>query len=123
MRTGVGEQARVCEGTAGKKKGGSPVRGAQESDRTASPAPAEIEVCARALPGLLRGGTGLTIAGALLFYLLRPKVRAPTSTHLAQVHLKSGLLGKARWPHRAHMYQVSAPLWLIITLKLPPSMQ
>ena len=24
----------------------------------------------------LRGGTGLTIAGALLFYLLRPKVRA-----------------------------------------------
>jgi len=31
-------------GTAGKKKGGSPVRGTQESDRIASLAPAQTEV-------------------------------------------------------------------------------
>ena len=38
-RSGVGEHARVCQSTAGKKEGGSPVRGTQESDRTASLAP------------------------------------------------------------------------------------
>src|SRR5438046_1114265 len=51
-RSGVGEHARVCEGTAGKKEGGSPVRGTQESDRIAPLAPAQTEVRARAvLPG------------------------------------------------------------------------
>ncbi len=42
-RTGVGEHARVREGTAGKKEGGSPVRGTQESDRAASLAPARLK--------------------------------------------------------------------------------
>ncbi len=51
-RTRVGEHARVCEGTAGKKEGGSLVRGTQESNRIASPPSAEITVCAGAvLPG------------------------------------------------------------------------
>jgi len=51
-RTEVGEHATVCEGTAGKKEGGSPVRGTQESNRIATPASAEITVCAGAvLPG------------------------------------------------------------------------
>ena len=51
-RTGVGEHARVRQGTAAKKEGGSLVRGTQESDRAASLAPAETEVCAGAvLPG------------------------------------------------------------------------
>src|SRR5579859_1559444 len=51
-RTGVGEHARICQGTKGKKKGGSPVRRTQESDRIASPAFAQIEVRAGAvLPG------------------------------------------------------------------------
>src|SRR2546428_13996846 len=51
-RSRVGKHARVCEGTAGKKEGGSPVRGTQESDRIASLAPAQTEVRAGAvLPG------------------------------------------------------------------------
>src|SRR5207245_8462800 len=48
-RTGVGEDARVCLGTAGKKEGGSPVRGTQESDRIAPLAPAPTEVRAGAI--------------------------------------------------------------------------
>src|SRR5260370_9101028 len=52
MRSRVGQHTRVREGTAGKKKGGSPVRGTQESDRIASLAPAQTEVRAGAvLPG------------------------------------------------------------------------
>ena len=51
-RAGVSQHARVRQGTAAKKEGGSLVRGTEESDRTASPAPAPIEVRARAvLPG------------------------------------------------------------------------
>jgi hypothetical protein len=43
---------RIREGTTGKKEGGSPVRRTQESDRTASLAPAQTEVRAGAvLPG------------------------------------------------------------------------
>ena len=58
------EHARVREGTAAKKEGGSPVRGTQESDRTASPAPAEIEVRAGAvLPG--SGGPEHQATGAV----------------------------------------------------------
>src|SRR4029077_9977983 len=50
--TGVGQHARVRSCTAAKKKGGSLVRGTEESDRTAPPTPAAIEVCWRAvLPG------------------------------------------------------------------------
>src|SRR5208283_2915535 len=49
---GLGQHARVRPSTAGKKEGGSAVRGTQESDRIASPTPAEIEVCSGAvLPG------------------------------------------------------------------------
>ena len=63
-RTGVGEHARVCPGTAAKKEGGSLVRGTQESDRIASLAPAEIEVRAGAvLPG--SGGPEHQATGAL----------------------------------------------------------
>ena len=50
-----GEHARVCQSTAGKKEGGSPVRGTQESDRIASSPSAEITVCAGAV---LSGGRG-----------------------------------------------------------------
>jgi len=51
-RSRVGPHARVREGTAGKKEGGSPVRGTQESARTTALAPAETEVRAGAvLPG------------------------------------------------------------------------
>ena len=45
----VGQHARVCQGTAGKKKGGSVVRGTQESDRIALSTLVQIEVCSRAL--------------------------------------------------------------------------
>src|SRR5467141_2971558 len=46
------QTAWLRERTAAKKEGGSAVRGTQESDRTASPTPAEIKVCSRAvLPG------------------------------------------------------------------------
>jgi hypothetical protein len=41
----VGQHARVRLCPAGKKEGGSLVRGTEESDRIASLAPAEIEVC------------------------------------------------------------------------------
>jgi hypothetical protein len=54
-RTGVGEHARVRPCTTAKKEGGSLVRRTQESDRPASPAPAEIEVRAGAV---LPGGSG-----------------------------------------------------------------
>jgi hypothetical protein len=51
-RTGVGEHARVRPCTAAKEEGRSSVRGTKKSDRAASLAPAEIEVCPRAvLPG------------------------------------------------------------------------
>src|ERR1700738_2055921 len=51
-RSGVGEHARVCEGTAGKKEGRSSVRRTQESDRTATLALTAHEVRAGAvLPG------------------------------------------------------------------------
>jgi transposase len=51
-RTGVSQHARVCSGPATEKEGGSAVRRTEKSDRAASPAPAEIEVCAGAvLPG------------------------------------------------------------------------
>src|SRR5436190_15491660 len=51
-RSGVGEHARVCEGTAGKKEGRSSVRRTQESNRTATLAPTAHEVRAGAvLPG------------------------------------------------------------------------
>src|SRR5438093_10287971 len=51
-RTGVSGYARVCPCAAPEKEGGSAVRRTEESDRVASLAPAEIEVCARAvLPG------------------------------------------------------------------------
>jgi len=50
--TGVGQHARVRSCTRAKKEGGSLVRGTEESDRTAPPTPAAIEVCSRAvLPG------------------------------------------------------------------------
>src|SRR4029077_19063668 len=50
--TGVGQHARVRSCPAAKKEGGSLVRGTEESDRTAPPTPAAIEVCSRAvLPG------------------------------------------------------------------------
>jgi hypothetical protein len=44
-RKGVSEHARIRPCPAAKKEGGSSVRGTQESDRIASPAPAEITVC------------------------------------------------------------------------------
>jgi hypothetical protein len=47
-RTGVGEHTRVGEGTAGKKEG--PVPGTEESNRIASPPPAETKVRAGAVP-------------------------------------------------------------------------
>ena len=51
-RTGVSEHARVCQGTAAKKKGGSLVRRAQESDRPASLALTTHEIRSGAvLPG------------------------------------------------------------------------
>src|ERR1022692_3638345 len=48
-RTRVSQHASVREGTARKKEGGSAVRRTQESDRTASSAPAGIKVCSRAI--------------------------------------------------------------------------
>src|SRR5450631_2249354 len=48
-RTGVGEDARVRPCPAGKKEGGSPVRGTEESDGIASLASAEIKVCSGAV--------------------------------------------------------------------------
>ena len=63
-RSGVGEHARVCPGTAGKKKGGSPVRGTQESDRIASLAPAPTEVRTGAVL-LGSGGAEHQATGAL----------------------------------------------------------
>ena len=63
-RTGVGQHARVRQGTAAKKESGSPVRGTEESDRIASLAPAETEVRAGAvLPG--SGGPEHQATGAL----------------------------------------------------------
>src|SRR5512143_2270363 len=51
-RTGVSQHAGVCSGPATEKESGSAVRGTEKSDRAASPAPEEIEVCAGAvLPG------------------------------------------------------------------------
>src|ERR1035441_1973767 len=52
-RTRVSQHASVREGTARKKEGGGVVRRTQESDRTASSAPAGIKVCSRAI---LHGG-------------------------------------------------------------------
>src|SRR5439155_3202443 len=43
------KHAWLRERTAAKKEGGSTVRGTQESDRTSSPASAEIKVCSRAV--------------------------------------------------------------------------
>ena len=48
-RTGVSQHARVCSGPATEKEGGSTVCRTEKSDRAASPAPAEIEVCAGAV--------------------------------------------------------------------------
>src|SRR5258708_39832256 len=49
---GVGQHARVRQGTASKKEGGSLVRGTEESDRIAALASAETQVRAGAvLPG------------------------------------------------------------------------
>src|SRR5262249_10283326 len=51
-RTRVGEHGRVNKGTTSTQESGSIICRTQESDRIASLAPAEIEVCARAvLPG------------------------------------------------------------------------
>ena len=46
---GAGQHGRVCQGTTAEKESRSVVRGAQESDRSAPLAPAEIEVCAGAV--------------------------------------------------------------------------
>src|SRR5205814_1662189 len=48
-RTGVSQHAAVCPGTATEKEGRSVVRRTEKSDWAASPAPAEIEVCAGAV--------------------------------------------------------------------------
>ncbi len=62
--TGTGQHAGVRQCTAAKKEGGSLVRRTEESDRTASPAPEEIEVCSRAvLPG--SGGPEHQTTGAV----------------------------------------------------------
>src|SRR5215471_6533622 len=51
-RPGVSPHARVCSRPATEKESGGAIRRIEKSDRPASPAPAEIEVCARAvLPG------------------------------------------------------------------------
>ncbi len=51
-RPRVSQHARICSRPATEKKGGSTVRRTEESNRAASPATAEIEVCAGAvLPG------------------------------------------------------------------------
>src|SRR5436853_4762718 len=61
---GVGQHARVRQGTAGKKEGGSLVRRAEESDRIAALAPAQTEVRAGAvLPG--SGGPEHQTTGAV----------------------------------------------------------
>src|ERR1700728_1119942 len=51
-RARVSQHARVCSRPATEKEGGSTIRRTEESNRAASPASAEIEVCAGAvLPG------------------------------------------------------------------------
>jgi hypothetical protein len=76
-RKGVGEDARVRPCSAPKKEGGSLVRGTQESDRTASLAPAQTEIRAGAvLPG--SGGTEYQTIGALP----QPTDSTPGSRHL-----------------------------------------
>src|SRR6478752_9767392 len=63
-RSGVGDHARVCEGTAGKKKGRSSVRRTQESNRTAPLALTAHQVRAGAvLPG--SGGAEHQTTGAV----------------------------------------------------------
>jgi len=85
----VGEHARVCQGTAGKKEGGSPVRGTQESDRIAPLAPAQTEVRAGAvLPG--SGGPEHQATGAV-----------PQSTD--NTHRASRLLNQVRRKNSASL--------------------
>jgi len=63
-RAGFGPHARVRQSTAAKKKGGSLVRGTEESDRIAAPASAKTQVRARAvLPG--SGSSEYQATGAL----------------------------------------------------------
>ena len=63
-RPRISEYTRVRQGTTAKKKGGSLVRGTQESDRVASLTPAETEVRGGAvLPG--SGGSEHQAAGAV----------------------------------------------------------
>src|SRR6478672_9571607 len=62
--TGVSRHARVCSCAAPEKESGSAIRRTEESDRIASLAPAEIEICAGAvLPG--SRGTEHQATGAL----------------------------------------------------------
>ncbi len=86
---GVGQHARVRQSTAAKKKGGSLVRGTEESDRIASLAPAETEVRAGAvLPG--SGGPEHQTTGAV------PQPTDNTyygSRRLAEVEWNTGLQG------------------------------
>ena len=63
-RPGVSQHTRVCHGTTAEEESRSPVRGTEEPDRTTSPAPAEIEICAGAiLPG--SGGAEHQAFGAI----------------------------------------------------------
>src|SRR5450631_4790731 len=79
--------SRVREGTAGKKKGGSPVRGTQESDRIASLAPAQTKVRAGAV---LPGSRGPEHQAA-------SAVPQPTdNTYYGSCHLAE-VRGKNRW--------------------------
>ena len=63
-RPRVGQHTRVCQGTTAEEESRSFVCGTQEPDRTTSPAPAEIEICAGAvLPG--SGGAEHQAFGAI----------------------------------------------------------
>ena len=86
-RSRVGQHTRVRQGTAGKKEGGSPVRGTQESDRIASLAPAQTEVRAGAV---LPGSRGPEHQAA-------SAVPQPTdNTYYGSCHLAE-VRGKTRW--------------------------
>ena len=63
-RPGVSQHTRVCQGTTTEEESRSFVCGTQEPDRTTSPAPAEVEICAGAvLPG--SGGAEHQASGAI----------------------------------------------------------
>src|SRR6476646_6590357 len=84
--TGVSRHARVCSCAAPEKESGSAIRRTEESDRIASLAPAEIEICAGAvLPG--SRGTEHQATGALP----QPTDTACSASHLlAEIKKKQG---------------------------------